>query len=70
MQHLKMPEGLKENDYFPTTDHYTFPQKLMPVMMKNHFQEGSISQGITTEKKWKTLSGVALQLFDGEEEKR
>ncbi|OSZ77757.1 phosphoribosylaminoimidazolesuccinocarboxamide synthase [Chitinophagaceae bacterium IBVUCB2] len=58
-----MPEGMKENDYFPTPI-------ITPSTKAEHGHDEDISpaeiirQGLATEAEWQTLSSYALQLFN------
>ena len=59
---VEMPEGLKENDYFPTPI-ITPSTKAEAGHDEDISKEEIIAQGIATEKEWEMLSGYALQLF-------
>ncbi len=58
-----MPEGLKENDYFPSPL-ITPSTKAEQGHDEDISPEEIISKGIATEKEWNLLSEYALQLFD------
>ncbi|MGK2864783.1 MAG: phosphoribosylaminoimidazolesuccinocarboxamide synthase [Chitinophagaceae bacterium] len=58
-----MPEGLKENDYFPSPL-ITPSTKAEQGHDEDISPEEIISKGIATEKDWDILSEYALQLFD------
>ncbi len=60
---VEMPEGLKENDYFPTPI-ITPSTKADAGHDEDISKEEIIAQGIATEKEWEILSGYALQLFE------
>lgn len=58
-----MPEGMKENDYFPSPI-ITPSTKATEGHDEDISREAIIEQGLATEKEWDILSSYALQLFD------
>lgn len=59
---VSLPEGLKENDYFPSPI-ITPSTKADAGHDEDISKEEIIAQGIATEAEWKVLEGYALQLF-------
>ena len=60
---VKMPEGLKENDFF-TTPIITPSTKAAEGHDEDISKEEIISQGLATTEEWELLSNYALQLFE------
>ena len=60
---VKMPEGLKENDFF-TTPIITPSTKAAEGHDEDISKEEIISQGLATPEEWELLSNYALQLFE------
>ena len=60
---VKMPEGLKENDFF-TTPIITPSTKAAEGHDEDISKEEIISQGLATSEEWELLSNYALQLFE------
>ncbi len=59
---VAMPDGMKENDHFPTPI-ITPSTKAETGHDEDISAKEIIEQGLATEKEWKTLSQYALQLF-------
>jgi phosphoribosylaminoimidazole-succinocarboxamide synthase len=60
---VTMPEGMKENDYFPTPI-ITPSTKAAEGHDEDISAEEIIAQGLATAADWETLSNYALQLFE------
>lgn len=60
---VALPEGMKENDYFPEPI-ITPATKAEQGHDEDISKEEIIAKGITTEKEWETLANYALQLFE------
>ncbi|MGG9964575.1 phosphoribosylaminoimidazolesuccinocarboxamide synthase [Ferruginibacter sp. SUN106] len=60
---VTMPEGMKENDYFPTPI-ITPSTKAAEGHDEDISAEEIIKQGLASEAEWKILSAYALQLFE------
>ncbi len=60
---VQMPEGMKENDYFPTPI-ITPSTKASEGHDEDISKEEIIAQGLATEKEWNQLEKYALQLFE------
>ncbi len=60
---ITMPDGLKENDYFPTPI-ITPSTKASEVHDEDISKEESIAQGLASAEDWKILEKYALQLFE------
>ena len=60
---VKMPDGLKENDFF-TTPIITPSTKAAEGHDEDISKEEIISQGLATTEEWELLSNYALQLFE------
>ena len=60
---MQMPEGMKENDYFPTPI-ITPSTKASAGHDEDITAEEIISQNLATEAEWKALCNYALQLFE------
>jgi phosphoribosylaminoimidazole-succinocarboxamide synthase len=60
---VTMPDGMKENDYFPTPI-ITPSTKAAEGHDEDISAEEIIKQGLATEADWKILSAYALQLFE------
>lgn len=58
-----MPEGMKENDYFPAPI-ITPSTKAAEGHDEDISPEEIITNGLATEEEWKTLSDYALKLFE------
>jgi phosphoribosylaminoimidazole-succinocarboxamide synthase len=59
----EMPDGLKENDFFPTPI-ITPSTKADEGHDEDIYADEIIAKGLATEQEWKQLSGYALQLFE------
>lgn len=60
---VSMPEGLKENDYFPTPI-ITPSTKAEQGHDEDISAEGILAAGLATASEWEQLSAYALQLFE------
>lgn len=60
---INMPEGMKENDYFPSPI-ITPSTKAAEGHDEDISKEEIISQGLATEAQWEQLSDFALRLFE------
>lgn len=60
---VALPEGMKENDYFPEPI-ITPATKAEQGHDEDISKEEIIAKGITTEKEWETLANYTLQLFE------
>lgn len=60
---IDMPEGMKENDYFPSPI-ITPSTKAAEGHDEDISKEEIISQGLATEAQWEQLSDYALRLFE------
>ena len=60
---IRMPDGLKENDYFPTPI-ITPSTKASEGHDEDISKEDIISQGLATAAEWNILEDYALKLFD------
>ncbi|HSB92763.1 MAG TPA: phosphoribosylaminoimidazolesuccinocarboxamide synthase [Flavitalea sp.] len=59
---IEMPDGMKENDYFPSPI-ITPTTKASAGHDEDISKEEIISQGLATEKQWKELESLTLSLF-------
>lgn len=60
---VRMPEGMKENDFFPAPI-ITPTTKASAGHDEDISREAIIQQGLATEKQWEQISHYALQLFE------
>ncbi len=60
---VEMPEGMKENDFFPTPI-ITPSTKASEGHDEDISKEAIIAQGLTTASEWEQISTYALQLFE------
>ncbi len=60
---VALPEGMKENDYFPEPI-ITPATKAEQGHDEDISKEEIIAKGLATEKEWETLAGYTLQLFE------
>ncbi|HYF30082.1 MAG TPA: phosphoribosylaminoimidazolesuccinocarboxamide synthase [Chitinophagaceae bacterium] len=60
---VKLPEGMKENDFFPTPI-ITPSTKAAAGHDEDISREEIIQQGLATEEEWKVLEKYALKLFE------